>query len=109
MIDLPDDDEPVMVVEGDCLDVLRTLPDGCVDVVVTDPPYPCIKREYGYWTEKEWFALMDPVVAECRRVLKPMGSAVFILQPSSEICFRTTLLVSRYGGSFWGYLAGGGA
>lgn len=24
---------------GDCLDVLRTLPDGCVDAVVTDPPY----------------------------------------------------------------------
>jgi len=24
---------------GDCLDVLRTLPAGCVDAVVTDPPY----------------------------------------------------------------------
>lgn len=24
---------------GDCLDVLRSLPDGCVDAVVTDPPY----------------------------------------------------------------------
>lgn len=27
------------VVTGDCLDVLKTLPDGCVDAVVTDPPY----------------------------------------------------------------------
>lgn len=27
------------VVQGDCLDVLRTLPDACVDAVVTDPPY----------------------------------------------------------------------
>jgi site-specific DNA-methyltransferase (adenine-specific) len=24
---------------GDCLTVMRTLPDGCVDAVVTDPPY----------------------------------------------------------------------
>lgn len=24
---------------GDCLDVLRTLPDGCIDAVITDPPY----------------------------------------------------------------------
>ncbi len=24
---------------GDCLDVLKTLPDGSVDAVVTDPPY----------------------------------------------------------------------
>ena len=27
------------VIEGDCLDVMRALPDGCVDAVVTDPPY----------------------------------------------------------------------
>jgi hypothetical protein len=27
------------VVHGDCLDVMRGLPDGCVDAVVTDPPY----------------------------------------------------------------------
>lgn len=69
---------------GDCLDVLRTLPVGTFDAVICDPPYPCIKRSYGYWTEAEWFDLMNPVVAECRRVLKPTGSAVFILQPNSE-------------------------
>lgn len=27
------------MVTADCLDVLPTLPDGCVDAVVTDPPY----------------------------------------------------------------------
>lgn len=27
------------VVEGDCLGVLASLPDGCIDAVVTDPPY----------------------------------------------------------------------
>jgi site-specific DNA-methyltransferase (adenine-specific) len=37
--DLPTDAEPVKVVCGDCLEVLRALPDGCVDAVVTDPPY----------------------------------------------------------------------
>lgn len=29
----------VKLYRGDCLDVLRTLPDGSVDCVVTDPPY----------------------------------------------------------------------
>ena len=24
---------------GDCLDVMRSMPDGSVDAVVTDPPY----------------------------------------------------------------------
>ena len=26
------------VVEGDCADVLRSLPDGCADALVSDPP-----------------------------------------------------------------------
>lgn len=84
MVELPTESDPVRIVQGDALDVLRSMPDGCVDAVVTDPPYPCITREYGYWTEAEWFALMNPVVEECRRVLKPTGSAVFVLQPNSE-------------------------
>lgn len=36
---MPTDDEPVTVIEGDCLDVLRAMPDGCVDAVITSPPY----------------------------------------------------------------------
>jgi site-specific DNA-methyltransferase (adenine-specific) len=27
------------VVQGDCLDVMRGLPDGCVDALIADPPY----------------------------------------------------------------------
>jgi site-specific DNA-methyltransferase (adenine-specific) len=38
-IQLPTNDDPVTVVEGDCLEVLRALPDGCVHAVITDPPY----------------------------------------------------------------------
>ncbi len=69
---------------GDCLEELPKMAGGSADVVITDPPYPCIKRAYGYWTEEEWFALMRPVVTQCMRILKPTGSAVFILQPNSE-------------------------
>ena len=25
------------IIEGDCVDVLKTLPDGCADLAVTDP------------------------------------------------------------------------
>lgn len=38
-IELPTTDEPIALAEGDCLSVLPELPDGCVDAVVTDPPY----------------------------------------------------------------------
>lgn len=38
-IELPTAENPVVVIEGDCLDVLPLLPAGCVDRVITDPPY----------------------------------------------------------------------
>ena len=88
-MELPTDAEPVSLVEGEAIDLLRALPSASIDSVVTDPPYPMIDREYGRWTEAEWFALMDPVVEECRRVLKPSGSAVFVLQPNQEKIGRT--------------------
>ncbi len=54
---------------GDCLEVLRTLPDCSVDAVVTDPPYGLSfmgKRwDYDVPSVEVW--------AECLRVLKPGG------------------------------------
>ena len=54
---------------GDCLEVLRTLPDNSVDAIVTDPPYGLSfmgKRwDYDVPATEVW--------AECLRVLKPGG------------------------------------
>ncbi len=69
---------------GDCLDVMPSIPTASVDAIICDPPYPCISRPYGRMTEADWHTMMRGVVAESRRVLKPSGSAVFILQPNSE-------------------------
>lgn len=74
----------VMLYNADCLDILKTLPDGSVDCVITDPPYPEIDRPYGRMTEAEWWDMMMGVCTETRRLLKPTGSAVFILQPNSR-------------------------
>lgn len=76
--------DDVRLILGDCLDVLRTLPAGSVDAVVTDPPYPYIDRPYGRWDEAGWRALVDPVIEECRRLLTPRGSMMLVLQPNSE-------------------------
>ena len=34
------------IVVGDCLDVMRQMPDGCVDAVITDPPYGMKKADW---------------------------------------------------------------
>jgi DNA modification methylase len=83
---------------GDCLSVLPTLPAESVDSVVTDPPYPEIDRPYGRMTEADWRTMMHAAVKDIRRVLKPTGSAVFILQPNSE-------RVGRMRGWLWEFQA----
>jgi len=54
---------------GNCLDILRTMPDNSIDAVVTDPPYGLSfmgKRwDYDVPSTEMW--------AECLRVLKPGG------------------------------------
>jgi len=61
--------DPIDLRLGDCLDVLKTLPDNSVDSVVTDPPYGLSfmgKRwDYDVPAVEVW--------AECLRVLKPGG------------------------------------
>lgn len=67
---------------GDCREVMATLEANSIDAIVTDPPYAEISRDYGRLTEDAWWELMMGVCAEARRVLKPTGSAVFIIQPN---------------------------
>lgn len=72
------------VVQGVCPEAMRDIPDGSIDAIVSDPIYPEIDRHYGRISEADWHVLMRGVIAESRRVLKPTGSAVFVLQPNSE-------------------------
>ena len=57
------------LIHGDCIEVLRSMPDCSVDAVVTDPPYGLSfmgkKWDYDVPGVEVW--------AECLRVLKPGG------------------------------------
>ena len=64
------------IINGDCIEVMKTLSDGCIDLVVTSPPYNCgIKYdthiddlpmdEYWSWT-REW-------LTETYRLIKDDG------------------------------------
>jgi len=73
-------DDQVTLHLGDALDVLRTLPDGSVDCVVTSPPYFAL-RDYGVPgqyglepTPAAYVETMRAVFAEARRVLADDGT-----------------------------------
>ena len=72
--------------QGDCMDLLRALPDNCIDAIVTDPPYglsPDGKartwddiedgKARGGFMGKGWDAAVPGVTwaRECLRVCKP--------------------------------------
>jgi modification methylase len=80
-----------VILKGDCIQVLKSLPDASVDVVFADPPYnlqlggdllrPDNSRVDAVdddWDKFDSFAAYDAFtrawMAECRRVLKPEGS-----------------------------------
>ena len=80
-----------VVLRGDCIEVLKGLPDASVDMVFADPPYNLqlggdllrpdnskVDAVDDDWDQFESFAAYDAFtrewLKECRRVLKPEGS-----------------------------------
>jgi DNA methylase len=62
---------------GDSLPLLRTIPAGSIDLVITSPPYALeFKKEYGNVAKGEYVAWLKPFGEEIKRILKPKGSFV---------------------------------
>jgi modification methylase len=102
------------VLEGDCLELLASLPEGCADLVFADPPYnlqlggellrPNNTRVDGVsqaWDRFANFADYDRFtrawLAECRRILKPDG-AIWVIGSYHNI-FRLGSALQDLG--FW--------
>lgn len=84
---------------GDCLDVLKTIPDNSIDLIVTSPPYNKVGLRNGKKTggkrwsscggninysfyddnmeESEYQKWQIEILNECYRILKPSGSMFY--------------------------------
>lgn len=59
-----------MLLQGNCAETLKKLPDESVNLVFTSPPYYNAKPEYSeYHTYDEYLSLLRSVIKECHRVL----------------------------------------
>jgi site-specific DNA-methyltransferase (adenine-specific) len=71
--------------QGDCLALLKAMPDGCVDTVFADPPFN-LKKDYGpgvtdEMKEHDYLAWTREWVTECVRVCKPGGAVLIFNLP----------------------------
>lgn len=82
------------ILQGDCLELLKSLPSGSVDAVVTDPPYGINTKSDGSGKLSPWGDLCNSSywyrewISECRRVLKPNGCLWTFLNWRSLVTFQ---------------------
>lgn len=80
---------------GDCLDVLRQMPDASVDACVTDPPAGIRFMGKDWDADKggrdQWVAWLADVMREVHRVLKPGGHALVWALPRTSHWTATAL------------------
>lgn len=84
-----------VLLQGDCLEQLKDLPDNSIDSMVTDPPAG-ISFMGKAWDSnkggsKEWIAWMADVMKECLRVLKPGAHAFVWTLPRTQHWTGTAL------------------
>ena len=78
-------DESMWLMQGDCLERMKEIPSGSVDLVLTDPPYGT--------TACKWDSIipLEPMWEQLKRIIKPNGAIVMTAsQP-----FTTTLISSN--------------
>jgi len=82
------------VICGDCLSVLKTLPDNCVDLIFTSPPYADNrKRTYAGIPVQNYVEWFLPVSEELGRVMKPAGSFVLNIKERTVNGERHTYVI----------------
>ena len=76
---------------GDCLERMKEIPDGSVDLILTDPPYQTTACKWDTIIpfEAMWF--------ELKRIIKPNGAIVlFASQPYTSVLVTSNLKMFKY-------------
>lgn len=85
------------IVCGDCLEIMPSLPDSCIDLLVNDIPYYKTKK---MWWDRQWDMVddymewFDKVCRQWYRLLKPNGSLYVFASP--KMAARIEIKVSEY-------------
>lgn len=81
----------INLMHGDCIELMKTIPDGSVDMVLTDPPYGT--------TECKWDCIIDikSMWVELERIIKPSAAIVLTsAQPFTSILVCSNQKLFKY-------------
>ena len=78
----------IKLMQGDCLERMKEIPDGSISMVLTDPPYGTVggmgkgEPRYKRLTESAWDVALEPadIFGESERVLRTNGALVLFSQ-----------------------------
>lgn len=65
------------IIQGDCVDIMKTLEEDSIDLVVTSPPYDNLRNYKGYTFR------FEEIVKELYRIVKPGGVIVWVVNDST--------------------------
>ena len=83
--------ENVWLMKGDCLERMKEIPSGSVDMVLTDPPYGS--------TNCKWDTIipLEPMWEQLKQIIKPNGAIVMTAsQPFTSILVTSNLKMFKY-------------
>lgn len=87
------------VIKGDCLEILPTIPNESIDLIVADPPYWKVineKWDYQWRTEKDYIEWSRQWFTEAHRVLKK-GGALYLFGYFRMLALLLPELVDKNG------------
>lgn len=87
------------IICGDSLQVLKKMPDNCVDIMLTSPPYNFGLDYQANEDDKKWevyFQQLFAILAETKRVLKSGGRMIVNVQPLFSDYIPTHHIISKH-------------
>ena len=81
----------IQLYQGDCLERMKEIPDGSIDLVLTDPPYGT--------TACKWDNVipLDKMWEQLKRVIKPNGAiALFSAEPFTSVLITSNISNFKY-------------
>ena len=84
-----------MIIEGDCFELIKTLNNNSVDLVITSPPYADIinyGKNISIKKPNEYVDWLLPLFNEIHRVLKPSGSFILNINDNCKNGYRNPFI-----------------